>query len=126
MKFKLNHNKDFMNAFKKFTKLTSSVEIIVPSTIDVDQNFDTTEWINKTMDFLIIKFGGATSYNAVGGWQSSAGFSVKEGITGIISYTDNEKLEAESYAIVEFCESMKEALKQEAIFVKINGEAIFI
>jgi hypothetical protein len=126
MKFKLNHNKDFMNAFKKFAKLTSSIEIIVPSTIDVNQNFDTTEWINKTMDFLIIKFGGATSYNAIGGWQSSSGFSVKENITSVVSYTDNQKLESESYEVVEFCESMKQALKQEAIFVKINGEVIFI
>lgn len=126
MKFKLKHNKDFMNAFDKYTKFDSSIEIFVPSTIDVDKPINNTEWVDKTMSFLIKKFGGATSYNSFGGWESSEGFEVKEGLTCVVSYTDKNKFNAESKSCEDFIKFMKKELRQEAIMVKIDGKPCLI
>ena len=116
-----------MNIFDQFIKLSCSIEIIVPSTIDVDKPIDNAEYVNKTMDFLIEKFGGATAQNpAIGGWQSSQGFKIKEGITSVISYMNETDYEDKKLDCVKFIHFLKLELKQEAMFAKFNGVAYLI
>lgn len=55
-----------MKTLKNCIKLSCSVKIYVPSTINVDKDFDNIEWIDKTMVFLASMFGGSTATNALG------------------------------------------------------------
>ena len=115
-----------MKTLKNCIKLSCSVKIYVPSTFELDKNFDTTEWINKTLSLLANEFGGSTSSKALGAWLSNKGELVKEEITLVFSYATQDKLELSIDRIYEFCLDMKKNLAQVAIALEINNELYLI
>lgn len=115
-----------MKALKHCIKLSSSIKIFVPSTINVNEIADTQKNVDKTLRFLSSICGGATASNALGTWISSSGELVKEGVTLVIAYTNQSVLEANIEHIIDFCIAMKIELTQEAIAMEINNELYFI
>lgn len=115
-----------MKMLKNCLKLSSSVKIYVPSTIDVNQSFDSPEWIDKTLKFLASCFGGSTATKALGAWVSTNGELVKERVTVVFSYASQPDLETNIDEIYNFCLTMKKALGQEAIALEVNNELYFV
>lgn len=111
---------------KNCVKLSCSVRIYVPSTVNVDQAADTGEWVDRSLAFLSECFGGATSTKALGAWVSNNGSLVKEGVTIVFAYATQEKLEERIDNVYSFCLDMKGALSQEAIALEVNGEMYFV
>lgn len=111
-------NKRFQNMFK----LSSRITVYVPSTIDVNKDFDNTEYVNKTHELLSTCFGGSTETKAVGCWISKKEGLVKESTTMVFSYCTESALDENIDKVYEWCLQMQEELAQESIAVEINGE----
>lgn len=115
-----------MKTLKNCVKLSSSVRIYVPSTIDVDKDFDNSLWVDEAMRMLAVHFGGATSSQALGSWVSSSGQLVKEHVTIVFAYAEQSQLNASIESIHDFCVKMKLELKQEAIALEVNNELYLV
>jgi len=111
---------------KNLIKLGSKVSIYVPSTIDINKDFDNKIIVDKTLSLLSEKFGGATSTKAIGCWVTNSKDLVKEQVTLCYAYTDSITLEKEINNIIDYCLKLKKELKQEAISLEINNELYFI
>lgn len=108
--------------------LSNKVALYVPSTLNVTEQADdalVSGWVTKTHVFLAGLFGGATSQLALGSWITANGELVTEKVTIVYAYADSltrEHLTAlKAYAL-----DLKQALKQEAIAVDLNGILFFI
>ncbi len=115
-----------MDKLANLIKLGCTVKIYVPSTVDATQTADTSEIVDDTLDFLSVRFGGATSYKALGCWKSPEHGLIKEKVIICESHTDTRGLEANVEAVVERAEALKAELSQEAIAIEINGEMYFV
>lgn len=115
-----------MKTLKNCVKLSCSVKIYVPSTVNVDQSFDSQEWTDKALQLLSNEFGGSTASKALGAWVSSKGELVKENVTMVFSYANQSQLEASIEKVYDFCLDMKTKLSQEAIALEINNELYLI
>lgn len=107
-------------------KLSSKVTIYVPSTIDINKEVDTSAYIDNCATLLSNCFGGATATNALGCWTSPTMGLVKEKTTLVFAYCTTEQLNEHIEKVIDFCETMKTELKQDAIALEINGEMYFI
>lgn len=115
-----------MKTLKNCIKLSSSVRVYVPSTVNVNQCIDSQEWTDKALKFLSECFGGSTASNALGAWVSNNGELVKENVTMVFSYANQADLESSIEKVYNFCLEMKMALTQEAIALEVNGELYLV
>ena len=67
-----------------------------------------------------------TATPARGFWMSESAGLVEERVTIVYAYAGNEALEDKLGAVIEFCDGMKEELKQEAISLAIDDSMYFI
>ncbi len=111
-----------MKTLKNCIKLSCSVKIYVPSTMDVKERFDTQIWVDKSLNLLSCIFGGATASKALGAWISNNGELIKENVTMVFSYATQTQLEKGIEEIHDFCLEMKRELSQEAIALEVNNE----
>ncbi len=111
-----------MKILKNCIKLSCSVRVYVPSTINVNQSFDSDEIVNETLHFLSKEFGGATASKALGGWISTGGELIKEPVTIVFSYATSAQLEDSMEKVYDYCLGLKSRLSQEAIALEINNE----
>lgn len=108
-------------------RLGSKVAIYVPSTINANQEFDSTQKVEETLKFMGSKFGGATSFKAKGSWVREFDSSlVIEDITICVSYTSQEKLEESIEDLKKFCMDMKKELNQESIAIELKDSLYLI
>lgn len=115
-----------IKALEKFIKLSSRVEIYVPSTVNVNVEIDNTEYVKKTAELLSECFGGASSELLLGYWVSDTEGLVTEKTTKVYANCTTEDLEKHMEKIVKYCEQLKEELTQEAIAITVNNEMYFI
>ena len=115
-----------MKTLKNCIKLSCQVKVYIPSTINVKESVDSSEWTDKALELLSNEFGGATSTTALGAWVSNQGELVKEGVTVVFAYANQDKLEWSINKVYDFCLSMKQALSQEAIALEVNGEMYLV
>lgn len=111
-----------MRKLDKCKKLNSQVKIYVPSTSNIVNEIDNTEWVNKTLEFLSNIFEGATTTKALGAWVTQKGKLIKEKVDLCFSFSTQKLLDKYIDEIYEFCLSMKLSLKQENIGLEVNGE----
>ncbi|WP_062063818.1 cache domain-containing protein [Cellvibrio sp. OA-2007] len=100
--------------------------IFIPTTINIDQPFDSALYVDKTMVFLGEKFGGATSSEARGVWNSDGSGMVNEAVHLVISYTTEDDLNRFANEVIEFIKLLKEELQQEAMALEINKKMILV
>ena len=62
---------------KGLFNLDHNIKVYIPSTININEKIDTLKYIDEGLNKLSEYFGGSTSYEAIGAWQSSKGL-VKE------------------------------------------------
>ena len=115
-----------MRSLKNCVKLSCNVKIYVPSTVNVNQVFDSAIVVDDTLKFLSDTFGGATASKALGAWITTNGQLVKEPVTLVISYCDQLNLTAHIESVYDYCMKMKIELAQEAIALEVNGELYFV
>lgn len=115
-------NKTLQNLFK----LSSKVSILVPATINIDEEIDNTPFVEKTAALLAECFGGSTSSQALGYWKTAAGELVKEKTTIVYAYCKESDLQNNIEKIIDHAEQLKKDMSQEAIALEINGEMYFI
>lgn len=106
-------------------KLNGKVEIFVPSTINVSEEVNNSEYVDKALDLLSDCFGGATTTQAVGAWRSGKAL-IKERTSLVFAHCGEEDLNKNINKVIDFCEWLKEEMTQEAIAMTINGEMYFI
>ena len=100
--------------------------IFIPTTINIDQPFDSSVYVNRTMVFLGEKFGGATSSQARGVWNSDDSGIVNEVVHLVVSYTTEDDLNRFANEVIEFIKLLKDELKQEAMALEINKKMILV
>lgn len=116
-----------MNAkLQNMFKLSSKITVYIPSTCDINKSANTQYYIDKCAVLLSESFGGATSCEALGYWNSPTAGLVKEKSTMIFAYCSDEDLKKHIEKIIDFCLNMKKELNQDAIALEINGEMYFI
>lgn len=111
---------------KNMFKLSSKVTVYIPSTMDINKEIDTSEWVDACATLLSNCFGGATSCKALGYWTSPTAGLVKEHTTQVFAYCSDSDLQAKIDTVIDFCEYLKNELKQDAVALEINGEMYFI
>jgi hypothetical protein len=107
---------------KNLITLSCNVKIYVPSTVNINENTNNELITIETLEFLAKRFGGSTSYKATGYWLSPQHGLVGEKIMICESFCDSQKLEKFIGEIIDFCQDMKELLKQESVAIEINNE----
>lgn len=116
-----------MNAkLKNMFKLSSKITAYIPSTCDINQQADTQKYIDECATLFSESFGGATSCEALGYWTSPSAGLVKEKSTMIFAYCSDKDLQDNIEKVIDFCETIKAELKQDAVALEINGEMYFI
>ena len=111
---------------EKLQPLRHRVAIYVPGTDGVNTAADNSEYVRRAAALLSDAFGGATATPARGFWMSESAGLVEERVTIVYAYAGNEALEDKLGAVIEFCDGMKEELKQEAISLAIDDSMYFI
>ncbi len=102
------------------------IGIFIPTTFNVNNYFDTTPYIDKTLAFLGERFGGATSEEAKGIWNSEDIGLVGEKLFKVHTYATSKDLKKFLDEVVEFVRTMKEELQQEAMAMEINQKLTLI
>lgn len=107
-------------------KLSSKVTVIVPATININEEIDNTPYVDRTASLLSECFGGATATQTLGYWTSPTAGLVKEKSTTVFAYCSEKDLQANVDRVIDLCAELKSELKQDAIAMEINGEMYFI
>jgi hypothetical protein len=105
---------------------TNQVSVYIPTTVDVDIEIDTSIYVKETMDFLGSIFGGATSNQAQGVWNSDDSGLVNETIHIVRSYVTESDMDKYLPDVLEYVEKLKAELRQEAMAVEVNQKLLLI
>ncbi len=105
---------------------TNQVSVYIPTTIDVNLAADTMPFVERTLAFLGERFGGATTNQARGVWNSADQGLVGESIHIVRSYATQSALDEHMQEILDFVEGLKKELRQEAMAVEINQKLMLI
>jgi hypothetical protein len=114
-------NSKLQNLFKLHSKVT----VYVPATVNVNEEIDNTEYVDRIATNLSKYFGGATSTPALGYWRDINNL-IKEKTTIVFAYCNDDSLDKHIDDVITDCEELKYELKQQAIALEINGEMYFI
>jgi len=113
-------------SLKNLIVLESNIKIYIPGTINVNQITDNSQFVDNTLKLLSNYFGGSTSYQAIGCWNSVNNGLIKENVRICESYCKETDLKKYISDIIDYCESMKRELNQENISLEVNNKLYFI
>jgi CRP-like cAMP-binding protein len=105
---------------------TNQIGVYIPATVGVDGSADTRAYLEKTLSFMGQLFGGATGSQAQGIWSSSKAELVGEAIYIVRSYVTQSDLDRHLPQVIEYAESLKQELKQEAIALEVNQKLMLV
>lgn len=105
---------------------TNQIGIYIPTTIDVDQQVNATVYIERSLEFMGKLFGGATHEKVRGVWNSEEVGIVAEDIHLVRSFCSPTSLDEHLNKVVDFMETLKQELKQEAMALEINNKMMLI
>jgi hypothetical protein len=111
---------------KNLIVLESNVKIYIPGTININEIFDNSQYVDNTLKLLSDYFGGSTSYQAIGCWNSLNKGLIKENITVCESYCKEIDLKKHISDIIDYCENLKKTLNQENISLEVNNKLYFV
>lgn len=115
-----------MKELKNLVALRHKITVYVPATVDVDKAVDNAAQVDAAAALLSGLFGGATSSPAVGYWLTGSGRLVKENTTVVFAFAAEDALESGIDKVIDFCDNLKEEMRQEAIALEIDGAMYFI
>lgn len=91
-------NSKLQNLFK----LSSKVTVIVPATININEEIDNTPYVDRVASLLSDCFGGATATTTLGYWKSPTMGLVKEKSTTVFAYCSESDLQNNIDKVIEF------------------------
>ncbi len=106
--------------------LNHTLEIFVPSTLDVNQQVDNSAQVQLALSFLGQVFGGATSSNAEGVWRSEDSGLVTEQVTVVRTFVSQSALDAYLDQVIAFAADLKRDMKQEAVAISVDHQLILV
>ena len=106
--------------------MDNKVSVYVPSTVNVDQRINNKKQVVSIIKQMSLLFGGATSYECVGGWVADNGDIVTEQVNIVYSFCDKKSLNNNLANVINICQQIKKDMKQEAVTLEVNGKATFI
>lgn len=115
----------FAEVYRRLS-LTQTVAIFIPSTVDVDQIVENEVQVQAALSFLGHLFGGATSSDAEGVWQSEESGLVIEKVSIVRSFASEKALKKHLDDVIAFASQIKEEMKQEAVAIDVNNELVLI
>lgn len=105
---------------------TNQIGVYIPTTIGVDASADTSSYVNRTLAFLGKLFGGATSNQAQGVWNSDQVGLVSEQVYVVRTYVTKADMDHYLGQVLEFVEQLKQELQQEAMALEVNQKMMLI
>ncbi|TAF34287.1 MAG: cyclic nucleotide-binding domain-containing protein [Cytophagales bacterium] len=105
---------------------THQISVFIPTTIDVDQIIDTAMIVERTLKFLAQRFGGATSKQAQGVWNSDEMGLVGETVFIVNTFVTQADLNKYLDEVVEYIKGLKEELRQEAMAMEVDQKLTLI
>ncbi|MCS7018719.1 MAG: cyclic nucleotide-binding domain-containing protein [Cytophagales bacterium] len=105
---------------------SNNIGIFIPTTIDVNKAIDTKPYVERTLNFLAERFGGATSKQAKGVWNSEQAGLVEETVYVVYTYVTHSDMNRHLDEVIEYVKSLKKELRQEAMAVEINKKLTLI
>jgi len=105
---------------------TNQIAIFIPTTVDVDQQIDTSHYVKLSLDFLAERFGGATSREAQGVWNSQEVGLVGEKVYIVNTFVTQVALNQHLDEVIDFVKQLKSDLSQEAMALEVNGKLTLI
>ncbi len=109
-----------VNIFVDRLQRSNHLGIFIPTTFEVDKQIDTSEYIDRTLKFLGKRFGGATSEEVKGVWNSEEIGLVGEKLYKVHTYATTKDLKTHLDEVVEYVRVIKHELRQEAMALEIN------
>jgi CRP-like cAMP-binding protein len=105
---------------------TNQISVFIPTTLDVDKQVDTTPYVEKTLKFLAERFGGATSKEAQGVWNSEEVGLVGETVYIVQSFATQNDINQHLDSVIDYIKKLKIELRQEAMALEINNKLSLI
>ncbi len=105
---------------------THELAVYIPTTLNVDQNFDTTSYVQQTLSFLGERFGGATSSQAQGVWDSEEAGLVSETVYIVRSFVTQPEIDQHLNAVLDYVAELKTELKQEAMALEVDQKFMLV
>lgn len=111
---------------EKLFTLSHKVTVYVPATKN-DENgahpIDNRKFVNQIAEILSNAFGGATSTDAIGYWVSDKRGLERENTRLVFAYAESlEKIDV----VIDWCEWLKDEMKQDNIALEIDNQMYFI
>ncbi len=107
-------------------QLRHKLEIYVPSTVNINQEFDNQAVVEQTLRELAEFFGGSSAQEIRGCWISGNGTPVFEKPVICFVYCNDAQLEQGKKQIRKLAEKLRISLKQESVAIVIDGVMEFI
>jgi CRP-like cAMP-binding protein len=105
---------------------TNHIGVYIPTTISVDQPIDTKAYVERTLNFLAERFGGATSKEAQGVWNSDEVGLVGEKVYIVHTYVTQADMSQYLDDVIDFVKILKVELRQEAMALEVNQKLTLI
>ncbi len=105
---------------------SNNLGIFIPTTFEVNRQIDTTVYIDRTLEFLGERFGGATSEEVKGVWNSEEIGLVGEKLFKVHTYATTKDLKNYLDEVVDYVRVIKDELRQEAMALEINQKLTLI
>ncbi|MEW5957941.1 MAG: cyclic nucleotide-binding domain-containing protein [Chloroflexota bacterium] len=105
---------------------THELAVYIPTTIEVDRSFDTTPCVQKTLAFLGEHFGGATSSQAQGVWDSEEAGLVSETVYIVRSFVTQPEIDQHLNTVLDYVAGLKTELKQEAMALEVDQKFMLV
>ncbi|MCB9758490.1 MAG: cyclic nucleotide-binding domain-containing protein [Alphaproteobacteria bacterium] len=105
---------------------THQVSVYIPTTLQTDQPADTSAYVQRTLDFLGQRFGGATSMSARGVWRSHQVGLVREDVYVVRTYATQADMNEHLDQVVEYTRTLKAELGQEAMALEVDRKLVLI
>jgi hypothetical protein len=115
-----------MTTFIDRLERTNQIGIFIPTTIDVDKAIDTSTYVERTLNFLAERFGGATSKEVSGVWNSDKAGLVGEKVFFVYTYVTLGAMTKYMDEVIEYVKELKVELKQEAMALEVNRKLTLI
>ncbi|MEW5985415.1 MAG: Crp/Fnr family transcriptional regulator [Chloroflexota bacterium] len=106
--------------------LNHTVAVFVPSTLDVDQSVSNEAQVQAALSFFGSLFGGATSSDAEGVWQSEDSGLVVERVTIVRTFVSKKALDQHLDDVIKFATGLKKEMKQEAVALDVDNQLILV
>jgi CRP-like cAMP-binding protein len=105
---------------------TNQISLYIPSTIYTDQGLDSNYYVSDALGLLGRLFGGATSSEARGVWNSEQVGLVNETVYIVRSYATQADMERCLPDVLAYMEHLKRELRQEAMALEVNEKFMLI